>query len=145
MNNLNEAGSEEVKRYVWHYRKDNQEHGPYTYGDIAELVEKGEIGPEDYIWRFGSRYWVKAGEVEGLFKVKEQPEEKPQEIFEEKPEEKPEHAAEKAQEDIRKVFDSMTTTRTVKHKKESAGLKIGMIAAGALLACLAIWIIFRLI
>lgn len=56
----------DVKKYIWHYRKGNKEYGPLTYEDIVELVSKGEIGPEDYVLKFGYKKFVKAGEIQGL-------------------------------------------------------------------------------
>ena len=59
----------DIKKFIWHYRKNNKEYGPFTYEDILEKVKAGEIGPEDYVLRFGNRKFVKASEVQGLFDV----------------------------------------------------------------------------
>ncbi len=56
----------DVKKYIWHYRKGNKEYGPLTYEDMVELVGKGEIGPEDYVLKFGYKKFVKASEIQGL-------------------------------------------------------------------------------
>ncbi|MBP7072958.1 MAG: DUF4339 domain-containing protein, partial [Clostridia bacterium] len=56
----------DVKKYIWYYRKDNSEHGPYTYEDIVEMVREGVIGPEDYVLKFGNRKFIKVSEMQGL-------------------------------------------------------------------------------
>lgn len=146
----------DVKKYVWHYRKDNKEYGPFTYEDIVGLVRNGEIGPEDYLFKFGNRKFFKASEVQGLFDGVAQPERK----HEEKPvaapvenpvaapavpEEKIDASREEPKEDFHMVFENRVPHTQAKHKREASGSKIIMIAAGLMGLCLAAWVLTRLL
>lgn len=154
----------DVKKYVFHYKKGDKEYGPYTYEDIADFVKKGEIGPDDYVFRFGNRKFIKASEIEELFDVKAQEEEKTVQQQrscegenEEKPGENPgEECGEKSVEpdaevgnqakgDFHIAFDNIPSRVPVKHKKESMGLKIALVLVGILAACLVVWGLCRIL
>lgn len=149
----------DVKKYVFHYRKGNKEYGPFTYEDILDLIQKREIGPDDYVWKFGNRKFIKASEIKGLFDVKSHPEVKQEEqtesyveepdavkaVKEENQEESKTEIVEEAQKDFHIVFDNLPTSLHTKHKKESLGLKIVYAIVGILAACLAVWGIFRIL
>lgn len=133
----------DVKKYVWHYRKDNKEYGPFTYEDIVELVKKGEIGPDDYLLRFGNRKFFKASEVQGLFDVKAEDEAKHEEAAEaaEAAAAAGEQAAitrEEHKDEHRMVFDNRTAYYHAKRKQEATN-RIIMIGAGLLGLGLAVW------
>lgn len=134
----------DVKKYVWHYRKDDVEHGPFTYEDIVEMVKKGEIGPEDYLLKFGNRKFFKASEVEGLFDRIEQSEggQEEQEVLQEdqiaESEEQPEGNV------VNMVFENSKAPTQAKHSTEAPVGRIIMAAAGLLGLCLAIWVLTRL-
>lgn len=51
----------------WLYVKGGQKHGPISEAQAAELVERGEIGPDDLVWHPGLPNWIKASEVVGMF------------------------------------------------------------------------------
>jgi hypothetical protein len=140
----------DVKKYVWHYRKDNKEYGPFTYEDIVELVKKGDIGPEDYLLKFGNRKFFKASEVQGLFNGIVQEEVKQEELKQEelKQEEQvviPEEKIEVIKEDINRVFENRTEYLHTHHKKTSSGNKVIIIAAGLMGLCLVAWVLIRLL
>jgi uncharacterized protein YegJ (DUF2314 family) len=132
----------DVKKYVWHYRKDNKEYGPFTYEDIVEMVKKGEIGPEDYLLKFGNRKFFKASEVQGLFDESAEHEAKPEKAAEtaEAPEGPAAIAKEEHKEDHRVVFDNRTAYYHTKRKQEATN-RIIMIGAGLLGLGLAVWAI----
>jgi hypothetical protein len=138
----------DVKKYVFHYRKGDKEYGPYTYEDIVELVQKGEIGPDDYVFRFGNRKFIKASEMEGLFDVEAQ-KQKDKVAQEDKPAEvqviNKEEIKNEIKGDFHIAFDNMPVHVPVKHKKDTSGLKIALIVAGLLAACLAIWGIAKIL
>lgn len=134
----------DVKKYLWHYRKDNNEYGPFTYEDIIEKVKKGEIGPDDYVLKFGNKKFIKVSEVQGLSDIIVQPEEKNEEQME-MPEEQIAVSKEDTEKESHVVFEDRTTHMQAKHKQEAHGPKIAMIAAGAAGICLAIWVLTRLL
>ncbi|HYE81626.1 MAG TPA: DUF4339 domain-containing protein [Clostridia bacterium] len=144
MYKINSESIGDVKKYVWHYRKDNKEHGPFTYEDIVEMVKKGEIGPEDYLLKFGNRKFFKASEVQGLFDEIGQPEPEQEEQKEEVLEEQTAVIKEEPKEDTHMVFENRTVYPHTKQSNESSGSRIIMIAAGLLGLCLAIWVLMRL-
>lgn len=147
MYKINKESIGDVKKYVWHYRKDNKEHGPFTYEDIVEMVKKGDIGPEDQLLKFGNRKFFKASEVQGLFdgivQLEKEPEEQAQ-IIEEQIAVSKEEPKEEAKEEFHVVFDNRTAYTHPRHKQESSGNKIIMIAAGLMGLCLAGWLILRM-
>jgi hypothetical protein len=133
----------DVKKYVWHYRKDDKEHGPFTYEDITDMVKKGDIGPEDYVLKFGNRKFVKASEVQGLFDAVPQPVEndKAETTVHQEP---PAEIKEEAKEESHIVFENRSNHVQARYKKESSNNKIIMIIAAVLGLCLAAWVLTRL-
>ena len=137
----------DVKKYIWYYRKDNSEHGPYTYEDIVEMVREGVIRPEDYVLKFGNRKFIKVSEMQGLSEIQGPPEmqklpemqepseagEKPEETKEEQhegmKEAAPEIKKEKAKEEHHIVHDNRAKYIQGKHKKESFSPKLPVIIA----------------
>ncbi len=137
----------DVKKYIWYYRKDNSEHGPYTYEDIVEMVREGVIGPEDYVLKFGNRKFIKVSEMQGLSEIQGPPEmqklpemqepseagEKPEETKEEQhegmKEAAPEIKKEKAKEEHHIAHDNRAKYIQGKHKKEPFGSKLPVIIA----------------
>jgi len=149
----------DVKKYVWHYRKDNKEYGPFTYEDIEDKVKTGEIGPDDYVLKFGNRKFVKVSEVQGLLDLTVQadeeqeeaesiPEEQTIEKTEKQPEEKtekqPEEKKEEAKDDFRMMYENRPNHIQGKRKKESSGKIIALLAAGAAGLGLVAWLLIRL-
>jgi hypothetical protein len=137
----------DVKKYVWHYRKDNKDYGPFTYEDIVEMAKKGDIGPEDYVLKFGNRKFFKASEVQGLFDGIVQDEVKQEEqivVPGEQIAASEEGTIEEIKEDIHVVFENRAAYPHAQHKQESSGNKIIMIAAGLMGLCVAVWILTRL-
>jgi len=133
----------DVKKYVWHYRKDNKEYGPFTYEDIVEMVKRGEIGPEDYLLKFGNRKFFKASEVQGLFDDAVQTEV----LQEEQAVVTMEQIAvskEESREEAYKEFETRAAQAHANHKREPYGSKLIMAAAGLLGLCLAVWAIIKL-
>ncbi|HOS70559.1 MAG TPA: DUF4339 domain-containing protein [Bacillota bacterium] len=132
----------DVKKYIWYYRKDNNEHGPFTYEDIVEMVRTGVIGPEDYVLKFGNRKFIKVSEVQGLSEIQgplEVPEpvemQEPSEDIEaieqheEMKEAAPETKKEKTKEEYHIAYDSRGKYIQGKHKKEPFGQKLPVIIA----------------
>ena len=140
MYKINNESIGDVKKYVWHYRKDNNEYGPFTYEDIVEMVMKGVIGPDDYVLKFGNRKFVKVSEVQGLANMIERseekeeeqaeiPEEQHEEMHEEIKEETPEIKKEKVKEEYHVTYENRAKYVHRKRKKESFGQKIALIIA----------------
>ncbi|KUO68492.1 MAG: hypothetical protein APF77_01550 [Clostridia bacterium BRH_c25] len=151
MYKINSESIGDVKKYVWHYRKDNSEHGPFTYEDIIEMVKKGEIGPDDYVLKFGNRKFIKVSEVQGLLDVVEQPAENQDEQAEEPeeqvemPEEQVAVSNEETKEEFHALFENRVTHIQQKHKKEFSGQKIAVIIAGIVILSLAAWLLTRIL
>lgn len=145
----------DVKKYVWHYRKDNKEYGPFTYEDIVDMVKKGEIGSDDYVLKFGNRKFIKVSEVQGLFEVIKEREEKKEEKEENIPvseaqlaenkEEQPEVKKEEIKEEFHVAFENRTNHIQGKRKPEPTNNKMIAIIAGILGICLAAWLLIRLL
>ncbi len=51
----------------WYYAKGNKQYGPVTPGELKQLADRGEVGPEELVWRDGMEGWVPARRVKGLF------------------------------------------------------------------------------
>ena len=51
----------------WFYRKDNQQQGPITQEQLAQLAAAGQLRPTDLVWREGMAQWQTASSVGGLF------------------------------------------------------------------------------
>lgn len=134
----------DVKKYVWHYRKDNKEYGPFTYEDIIEKVRKGEICPEDYVLKFGNKKFVKASEVQGLFDVDVSPDEEPEDR-KEMPEEQIAVSNEETSEEVRTAIEDRRKQVQEKRRQEASASKVTMILAGITGLALAAWILSRLL
>jgi hypothetical protein len=50
----------------WFFATDGQQHGPYSEDQFRDLIEKGGIRPDTYVWSEGMAGWQFAGEVPGL-------------------------------------------------------------------------------
>lgn len=147
MYKINSESIGDVKKYVWHYKKDNKDYGPFTYEDIVEMAKKGEIGPEDYVLKFGNRKFFKASEVQGLFDGIVQDEvkrEEPAAVHGDQMAVSVEEAKEEIKEDIHVVFENRTVHTHTRHKRESSGSKVIMVAAVLMGLALAVWILTRL-
>lgn len=153
MYKINRESIGDVKKYEWHYRKDDKEYGPFTYEDIVEMIKEGVIGSEDYVLKFGNRKFIKVSEVQGLCEVQgpsemQEPsgEEEPPEaeltpaIIETHEEKKEEH-----HEEIKHVtHDNKAKYIHGKHKKESFNQKVIVFIACALglsiIAAIWVWL-----
>lgn len=51
----------------WYYSKGDQEFGPVDEKVVLDLIERGEISPDDDVWKEGMPEWIRAGEVPELF------------------------------------------------------------------------------
>jgi hypothetical protein len=47
--------------------KHGERRGPYDEGAFQQLIETGELGPDDLVWHHGLTDWVRAVEIPGLF------------------------------------------------------------------------------
>mgnify|MGYP000863164608 CR=1 FL=1 len=50
----------------WYYVSKGQRLGPVDVDVVAGLVQKGELGPDDYVWKKGFENWCRVQEVEDL-------------------------------------------------------------------------------
>ena len=50
----------------WFFATDGQQHGPYSEDQFRDLIGKGGIRPDTYVWSEGMAAWQFAGEVPGL-------------------------------------------------------------------------------
>ncbi|HWR61535.1 MAG TPA: DUF4339 domain-containing protein [Clostridia bacterium] len=142
----------DVKKYIWHYRKEDKEYGPFTYEDIVELVGKGEIGPEDYVLKFGNRKFVKAQEIQGLMdsapnlEEKQSGEKDDQEALDvqeaqETHETEPGAVREEARTELQAAFGNNIGHMQKQQKKEPDGRKLAIMAAALLGLALAVWLL----
>lgn len=57
------AATEDVK---WHYAINGQSTGPVSRKAIAQLIENGELGPNNKVWHSGLENWTPVGQVAEL-------------------------------------------------------------------------------
>lgn len=168
MYKINTESIGDVKKYVYYYRKDGKEYGPFTYEDMLEFVQKGEIGPDEYIFKLGNRKFVKASEMKELFDVTIQPQKK-----QEEQENNSTHEAcasevktgddagkeseievkkeENGQGDVKAklgdnyhiAFDNIPASAPRRNKKNTTGTKIPYIIIGIIAIVLILWGILR--
>ncbi len=53
----------------WYYARDDKQQGPVSAGELKQLASRGEVRPDDLVWREGMDDWVEARNVKGLFEV----------------------------------------------------------------------------
>jgi hypothetical protein len=55
----------------WYYAKNDQPMGPVTPAELQQLVDTGELKPDDLLWREGMEAWTTAINLYGLFNAPE--------------------------------------------------------------------------
>jgi hypothetical protein len=50
----------------WFFATDGQQHGPYSEDQFRDLIGKGGIRPDTYVWSEGMAGWQFAGDIPGL-------------------------------------------------------------------------------
>ncbi len=60
-----------AQEYEWYLAREGQRYGPIADDDLHQLVAKGQLKPEDLIWRKGFPEWVEARTVAGLLPEEE--------------------------------------------------------------------------
>jgi hypothetical protein len=50
----------------WFFATDGQQHGPYSEDQFRDLIGRGDIRPDTYVWSEGMAAWQFAGDVPGL-------------------------------------------------------------------------------
>jgi hypothetical protein len=51
----------------WYYAQGNKQRGPVTAAELKLLADRGELSPDDLVWRAGMEDWIAARKVKGLF------------------------------------------------------------------------------
>jgi uncharacterized protein (TIGR03067 family) len=51
----------------WYVRRDGKEIGPISDGELRSLATRGDLSPDDLVWKKGLNEWANAGTVTGLF------------------------------------------------------------------------------
>lgn len=51
----------------WYYLRNGEKAGPMSLADLRELVAKGQVKPQDSVWKAGMAQWVQAQTVPDLF------------------------------------------------------------------------------
>ncbi len=55
----------------WYYAKNDQPMGPVSATELQQLVDSGELKPDDLLWREGMEAWTTAINLHGLFNADE--------------------------------------------------------------------------
>jgi hypothetical protein len=55
----------------WYYAKNDQPMGPVSATELQQLVDSGELKPDDLLWREGMEAWTTAINLHGLFNAGE--------------------------------------------------------------------------
>ncbi|MBX9625228.1 MAG: GYF domain-containing protein [Gemmataceae bacterium] len=51
---------------AYYYSRDGERAGPVSVGELRRLIDDGEVGREDLVWKEGMPDWTPAARVEGL-------------------------------------------------------------------------------
>ena len=51
----------------WLYSKNGQQQGPVSAAMLKQMADRGQIQPDDFVWKEGMAEWVKASRLKGLF------------------------------------------------------------------------------
>lgn len=51
---------------VWYVGRDGAQLGPFSEAELRAQAARGDLSPEDLVWRQGMQSWTPAGEVAGL-------------------------------------------------------------------------------
>jgi hypothetical protein len=51
----------------WYYARDDQPMGPVSVAELKQLVDSGQLKPDDLLWREGMDAWTTAINLRGLF------------------------------------------------------------------------------
>ncbi|MBI1832591.1 MAG: DUF4339 domain-containing protein [Planctomycetes bacterium] len=51
----------------WYYARGKKKYGPYSWPQLRALAKRGDVGGEDMLLREGTKQWVRADSVPGLF------------------------------------------------------------------------------
>jgi len=54
----------------WHYAIDGKQYGPVTSQDLKQLAAVGQLSSSDLVWREGTKEWITASKIKGLFHEK---------------------------------------------------------------------------
>jgi uncharacterized RDD family membrane protein YckC len=54
---------------TWYFERDNQQHGPISYGELRRMASSGELNPTQLVWTPGQTDWAPASTIGGLFAV----------------------------------------------------------------------------
>jgi hypothetical protein len=54
----------------WYYGRSGRQTGPMPFVQLKHLAVTGHVQPDDLVWTEGYADWIPAGQVEGLFDVK---------------------------------------------------------------------------
>ncbi len=50
----------------WWWARDNERHGPVDEASFRQMVERGELRPDDLVWNESMATWLRASQVPGL-------------------------------------------------------------------------------
>jgi len=51
----------------WYYAKEGAQHGPVTGQELRMMAQRGELNPQDLVWKDGMADWAPASRIHGLF------------------------------------------------------------------------------
>ena len=51
----------------WYYAKDGKQEGPVSAAQLRQLASAGKLDPTDMVFKIGTKDWVEASTVSGLF------------------------------------------------------------------------------
>lgn len=65
MNAIGATCAQEPPRYVYAIM-DGSQQGPFSVGEVMELITRGKITKDTYIWKSGMPQWKRAAEIEDI-------------------------------------------------------------------------------
>src|ERR1700710_2828335 len=60
------GGTNSMASRSWFFAAEGQQHGPYSEDQFRDLIGRGDIRPDTYVWSDGMAGWQFAGDVPGL-------------------------------------------------------------------------------
>lgn len=62
-----------MAQQFWHLSRKGKQWGPVAHDELLQQVARGEIGPDDLVWRPGFAQWTPASSISGLLRPPDPP------------------------------------------------------------------------
>lgn len=134
---------------MWYYSDKKEQKGPISFDELRQLAQAGRIRPGDLVWQEGTKDWVRASLVDGLFESAprggdpgraDEPGPRRRPMRDERDERRPREER-RPRDDRGDPDDFDDRPRRRPQKSSSRGLMIGLIIGGASLLVIGIVVV----